>query len=214
MREVIDTLDTMVGDADYVVTHAWETCTGQAVTERVGPLIRDRDKAVNRGERKIRRLVVEHLSLNPGQDVSGCLAMLLIAKDVERIGDHGRNLFDVADRLSGRVPEFHFFSEMNGLYGELAQMLTLLRRAVSESNAETARAILDRYVQIKPRMKAFIPGLYDAGLPCDEAVATTLLARSLRRIIAHTGNAASGIVFPVETIDFISHGLADEAKDR
>jgi len=45
-------------------------------------------------------------------------------------------------------------------------------------------------------------------------VATTLIARYLKRVNAHIGNTASGVIFPLENIDFVSRGLKEEEKDR
>lgn len=213
MHEVLQTLQTMVGDASLVLTQAWEASSGQAVPDHVGPTLRKRDKAINQAERAIRRRVIEHLSLNPGKDVSGCLAILLSAKDVERIGDHGRNIFRVADRLQGKISRFHFFPDLDAFHRDTAGLMALLQRAIAESDSTIARKILDDYIALKPKFKAFIPALYPAELPCEEAVATTLLGRYFRRIVAHIGNAASGIVFPVETIDYIALGIKDEANE-
>ena len=41
---------------------------------------------------------MEHLSGSPGQDVSGCLAIVLMAKDLERLGDHCRNIYELASK--------------------------------------------------------------------------------------------------------------------
>ena len=98
MLGVVERLAQMVADAEYVYVHAWEVCTGQAVIDKTDAPLRERDKAVNRGEREIRRLIASHLGINPGEDVSGCLAVMIMAKDVERL--KGRHVAPVKEGLT------------------------------------------------------------------------------------------------------------------
>jgi phosphate uptake regulator len=184
------------------------------VVETAAPEIKAHDKAINRNERDIRRLTVEHLSINPGEDVSGCLAVLIMAKDVERIGDHGRNIFGVAARLDTPLTGFRLFDPLQCMQAETGEMLPKLQRAVLESSEEIAHEILAAYKERKKEAKALAEQLHTTEMPSREAVATTLLTRFLTRINAHIGNAASGVIFPLENIDFVSRGLRQEEKDR
>ncbi len=214
MNDVLEHLAQMVADAEIVAAKSWEVCAGRLDLDEMKPLIRKRDKEINRGERTVRRLIVQHLNLNPGTDVSGCIAVLLMAKDIERIGDHGWNVFQVSEMLPGRIPQFRFYEQLDRLQVQIAVLLGLLHRAVADSDSKIAHRILDDYQVLKREVKQFRNSLFPADLSCDEAVATTLLVRYSRRMIAHVGNAASGIIFPVESIDFISRGLKEEMKDR
>lgn len=214
MHDVTEHLARMTSDAEFIAVRGWEACAGRVVIEKMKPLLLDRDKEVNRAERTIRRLVVQHLTINPGDDVSGCLAIMLMAKDIERIGDHGRNVFQMAEILPDRIPRFRFYGELESFQSRICELLAMLRRAIAESDQEIAHQILERYKVLKREIKEFRNGLFSAGLACDEAVASTLLTRYARRMTAHVGNAASGVIFPVESIDFISRGLKEEEKDR
>jgi phosphate uptake regulator len=225
MQEVIQKLAEMVADSEYVFVHAWEVCRGQAVaSETKGPL-REHDRAVNRNEREIRRMLVEHLSINPGKDTSGCLALLIMAKDAERLGDHGRNIFDVAARAEGKLREVGLFNDLDGVCERIARVFPVLQRAILDSDEALAHEILDLYQGIKEDLKGLQDKLFDADLglqqslfgadlSAPQAVMTTLMVRYLMRINAHMGNIASGIIFPIQNIDFVSRGLKEEQKDR
>jgi phosphate uptake regulator len=214
MHEAIERLGQMVEDAEYVYTHAWDVCTGQAVAEKSKEAIREHDKAVNRNERHIRRLLAEHLTINPEGDVSGCLAVMIMAKDLERLGDHGRNIFNLNARLEGGVSGFKLFPELDGVRKHIAGMFPVLQRAIVESREEIAHEVLKTYQEVKQEVKRLQGSLFDADLAGREAVVTTLLVRYFMRINAHIGNAASGVIFPLENIDFVSRGLREEEKDR
>jgi phosphate uptake regulator len=197
-----------------VYAHAWEVCTGQAVAEKTRDPLRERDKAVNRGEREIRRLIIEHLTLNPGKDASGCMALMIMAKDVERAGDQCRAIFDVGVETGGKVGDFRIFPRMDPVRQHIGDLLPKLQRAVLDTREELAREILEQYQAIKPDARQLLRDLYGSELSGPEAVASTLLAYFLARINAHIGNAASGIIFPLENIDFVSRGLRQQDTEK
>lgn len=215
MSDVVERLAQMVADSEYVCRHGWEACAGRVVTATTREPLRAYDKAVNKGEREIRRKVAEHLSINPGEDVSGCLAVLLMAKDIERIGDHGRNIFNIAAAQQEALTGYRYFLDMDALTGKLFPQFSLLQRAIVESSEQQAHTLLHHYAGLKQNIKELQAKLFnDCALVGAEAVNTTLLCRYLKRINAHLGNAASGVIFPLENIDFVSRGLKAEEKDR
>ena len=65
MREAVQKLGQMIVDVEYVFNHAWETCLGQTVPDAISEQVREHDRAVNQAERDIRRILAEHLTINP-----------------------------------------------------------------------------------------------------------------------------------------------------
>jgi phosphate uptake regulator len=214
MVDVLRMLAHMVDDAKYVYTHAWEVCTGQAVAEKTEAPLREHDKAVNRSEREVRRKVLGHLSINPGKDVSGCMAVMIIARDVERLGDHCRNIYGVGARLPAPVTTFALFKEFDALQRGIEEQFDPLKRAILDSNEKVAHEILERYQALKKQGKALQDKLFTTNMASGEAVASTLLTRFFLRINAHIGNATSGVIFPLENIDFVSRGLRQEEAEK
>ncbi|MFC1451797.1 PhoU domain-containing protein [Verrucomicrobiota bacterium] len=214
MSDAVRTLARMVADASYVYGHAWEVCTGQAVKDAIAREIREHDKAVNRGEREVRRMLVEHLSINPGKDASGCLAVMIMAKDVERIGDHARNIFGVGMRLDSPITDYRLFGQLDRIQKAVGKHLPKLERAILDSDEAAVDEILTNYQEIKKQVKDAQSSLFEGEMESREAVNSTLLTRFLMRINAHVGNAASGVVFPLENIDFVSRGLRKKEEAR
>jgi phosphate uptake regulator len=116
-------------------------------------------------------------------------------------------------RTGGDVTAYKSFASLEGFYRDIVSLLPDLERAILDSNDVLARDILQRYQQIKSRMKGAEAALYTADLAGAEAIATTLLTRVLWRVNSHIGNVASGVVFPLENIDFVSRGLRGEVDD-
>ena len=215
MRNVISALADMVHGSHDVCAMAWSVCSGEKDIDGSFEAIRTSDKKVNEGEREVRRMIVEHLSINPDQDASGCLAVMIMAKDVERIGDHGRNIFDVV-RLGGMsVKDFAFFERLDQAWRNVEPQFEKLHQAVTSSDEKLAHGIIDGYQASKKELKGIYKDAFSADFKDSrEAVATPLITRFLMRINAHMGNVSSGVIFPVENIDFVSRGLKQEEKDR
>ncbi|MFB0532446.1 MAG: hypothetical protein ACETVU_02110 [Desulfatiglandales bacterium] len=74
----------MLSDLEYLYTHAWDAFIGKLVIDEVRQPFYDKDGAVNRHEREIRRMLAEHLSIHPRHDISGCLVMMSLVKDAEK----------------------------------------------------------------------------------------------------------------------------------
>jgi len=213
MHDVIERLAQMISDVEYVYTHAWEVCKGQAVIDATKGPIKEHDRAVNRQEREIRRLLLQHLTINPGEDASGCLAVMSMAKDIERIGDLAEDIFRLGVRVDGQATELKYFERLDALQQQIAPNLPLLERAVRESSDELANEILDAYKAAKPECRQLREDLFGDSLPTRETAATVLMIHTFARINAHIGNTATGIIFPLENIDFVSRGLRQQEKE-
>ena len=70
-----------------------------------GDVVRDslysKDQEINTLLRSVRANILTHLSINPVADIPGCLALMSIAKDAERIGDYCKNVFEVGQYYEG-----------------------------------------------------------------------------------------------------------------
>jgi len=215
MRAVLETLGQMVADAAEVFDRAWKVCKGKASLEAERGEVRRHDKAVNRGERSVRRALMEHLSINPGNDAEGCLAIMNMAKDIERLGDHGSNLLGLCAKTPMPLSKTKLFGQLDAVAAKIASLFPLLQEAIQTCSEERTRAVLEIYQDIQGDMKAVQAALFASDFGGAEAVASTLLTRYLTRLNAHAGNAASAVVFPVETIDHVGRGLreAEEAAE-
>jgi hypothetical protein len=84
IKRVIEGFGEMLSDVEYLYTHAWDAFIGKLAIDEVRQPFYDKDGAVNRHEREIRRMLAEHLSIHPRHDISGCLVMMSLVKDAEK----------------------------------------------------------------------------------------------------------------------------------
>lgn len=209
MRKVVEEFGNMLDDAEYVFSHAWEVLIGQVVIDQIRQALYDKDIAVNKREREIRRMLAEHLSINPQRDISGCLVMMSLVKDAERIGDYAKNIFDLGVMLHGTIKEMKYLSRLSSIQKKIAAHFSLLKKAFWESDENLAGEILKGYTPIKEECNKVLHDLFEEELSTREAVATALLSRYLKRINSHVSNIASGIVYPLDKIDFVRGGLLE-----
>ncbi len=203
MKGIVEKFGEMISDGDYVFYHAWGVLIGRMVAEEVRQPLHDRDHVINESEREIRRMLLEHLSINPKQDVSGCLAMMSMVKDAERIGDYSKNIFELAMILGPEAKDMKYIGRLSKVQGDIARNLPLLKRAFLEGDDKVASGIMVEYQKIKDECGEILDNLFHEQLSTREAVSTTILVRSLKRINSHMCNIASGIVYPLDKIDFV-----------
>ena len=203
MKKVVEKFGEMLSDDEYLFTQAWEVFTGQAVVDQIKQAFYNKDIAVNSREREIRRMLVEHLSLHPRHDISGCLVMMSLVKDAERIGDYSKNIFEVGIMLEGAIKDMKYLERLSSTQRKIADRFPQLKRAFLESDANIARRILKDYAPIKGECNSMLRDLFSEQLSTREAGATALLSRYLKRINSHMSNIASGIIYPLDQIDFV-----------
>ena len=203
MKRVVEKFGEMISDDEYLFTCAWEVFMGRAVIDQIKQPFYDKDISVNNGEREIRRMLVEHLSLHPRHDISGSLVMMSLVKDAERIGDYSKNIFEVGIMLEGPIKDMKYLERLSSTQRKIADHFPQLKMAFLESEAHIAGEILKDYAPIKSECNGILRDLFSEELSTREAVATALLYRYLKRINSHMSNIASGIIYPLDQIDFV-----------
>ena len=167
------------------------------------------DKKVNKLERKIRKRIVEHLSLRPSVDVPACLLMMSVVKDSERIGDYCKNLYEVTELLEKPLDIGKFRKLFNNLDEEIMDEFDKTRNAFKDSDKEMARDVLNIELSVVKRCDEILNKLSSSNLNTNEAVCYTLIARYFKRIAAHLANIGTSVILPVSDLDFF-----DEREKR
>jgi phosphate uptake regulator len=185
--EMFDTVKSVLS-GDVAPDDAWEG-------------LRAQDKKINRTERSIRRRIVEHLSVG-GADVPTCLILMSIVKDAERIGDYMGYLFKAARICPGAAKTEGFAEVVAELEADVASLMADGRKAIAESDEALAREVMERENPLKEKCDRMLEECARAALPPERIVAMTLLSRYFRRLAGHTANIASGIINPVERLDY------------
>lgn len=209
IKKALDEFVKMIGNCEYLYDEAWRVLSTQESIERIPQYFYDRDIEVNHQEKEIRRLLFEHLSLRPGHDLSGALALMSLVKDAERIGDYSKNLFETGILYKGTIKGIYFYDRLATDHQMIARNFPKLREAFRNSDDKLAKKILEDYNPIKRECDKVLNDLFKEQLSTTEAVVTALLTRYLKRINSHLSNIASGIVYPLNDIDFVKGDILE-----
>ena len=129
-----------------------------------------------------------------------------VVKDAERIGDHSKDIWDIANSgidLSGAEDIgllMRYRDRISRLIGETA-------RVFGEKDLETAHALLQSSDELQDEYDELIEEQLQTDKPAREAVPRALLYRYFKRITAHLMNILTSLVMPIDRLDYY-----DEAK--
>jgi phosphate uptake regulator len=181
---------------------------GAAVPRSVGAELRTTDHRVNEAERVIRRELLVHASVHGRIDTPAVLIYMSIVKDVERVGDYAKNIFDLAAD-GARLHEGPEAATLRRLRDEVSGFIAEAGEVFAARDAERARPLLARGDELLDAFDERVSALVRGDSPADGAVARALLYRYLKRIVAHLMNILSAVVMPVDQLDYFDEDPED-----
>ena len=158
------------------------------------------DKVINQGEKDIRRLVLEHIAIDPNHELVFGLILLTVVQDAERLGDLAKTIAEVANlsnsrRFGSRV------DELRGIRDQVIEMYKDTTQGFSEGSIELSRKVMEMNQSQKPRRESFIRGLAEADdVEVNSAVVLALGCRLISRTASHLSNISSGVAAPFDKI--------------
>jgi phosphate uptake regulator len=164
--------------------------------------IRQIDKGVNDAQRDIRKRIIEHLSLQPTVDVNACLLLMSVVKDAERLGDYAKNLYEVAELFEKPLDIEMFRRYFGDLDQDVSTLFQLTKEAFVESDETEAKMAWGYENKVAKWCDNVVKELAKSDLSVNEAVCFTLIARYLKRLVAHLVNIATSVVLPLSDLDY------------
>lgn len=163
------------------------------------------DDVVDESERMVRRTILEHLSVNPKQDLVASLILVSMVQDAERVGDFSRGLAEVVG-LARSPREGQFADKLRELANRVRPLFEISEKAFLEDDSQEATRVVTEHANLKRALAAYTDEVAASDLSADMAIVYASAARILRRISAHLSNIASTVVQP---FDRIRHGDED-----
>jgi len=202
LTEMVVKFRRMLEDGREIFKSACSVLEGAADPDEVSEALYLRDKLINGNERNIRGLIVDHLRIRPRASVSLCLALMSVVKDAERIGDYGKNIFEVARMGRESLNKSPYASVMKELRERISALLVELPRVFDTADKEAANAVIGEGKAVCKTCDAQIWKLYNDSIAVAEGVTVALLLRYFKRVASHAINIASAVESPVENIDY------------
>ena len=171
------------------------------------------DKVLNNGEIHVRRMMVEHLSVNPKDDAVPALFLASIVGDIERIGDYCKNLIELAHHYPEKL-EGPYIDRVRAIKVDVSKMYEDTIKAFTEGDEKLAASVMERHAELARTCD----GLTDRLLAEDEmggrkAIIRALLLRFLKRVSAHLKNVASSLVNPYPKLGYKPDGTPDDPDE-
>lgn len=181
-----------------MILHAMNTGIGIPELEAV---VYNRDIEINKIERKIRKSLVTLLAMDSVCRSGGCLVLMSIVKDAERLGDFCKNLYETSAQWGKVYGDFFYDEEIVEYSAYVSEVFDKTIEAFEEEDDSLAAEIIQDEVKWAKRMDAFIIELMNSDVSTKEGICTVLIVRTLKRIQAHLSNIASSVVLPVHHLD-------------
>lgn len=201
MIQALDLTEEALEKAEHVTRASLAELMDDAVSEFN---IYDADREINAAEIEVRRLIFQHLAVNPAGDLTPALIVTSIIIDIERIGDYAKNIHQVAEAQKGKFPTGAVAGEVRSIANGILDQFGRAATSLSEGNTVLARDVMQRHAELNHRCEAIIERIAEGeeGLSPRTIVDLVLTTRFLKRISAHLSNMVSSVVNPFDRIGF------------
>lgn len=171
------------------------------------------DKVLNNGEMQVRRMMVEHLAVNPQDDAVPALFIAAIVGDIERIGDYCKNLIELAHHYPEKL-EGPYIDRVRAIKLDVSKMYEDTIKAFTERDEKLAASVMERHAELARTCDGLTDRLLAEDQMCGrEAIIRALLIRFLKRVSAHLKNVASSLVNPYHKIGYKPDGTPDDPDE-
>jgi len=208
LEKIEQSVQEMLADNNTTFGLATDAVFGRVDPAEIGKDLRKSDRQVNKGERSIRRELIIHAGVAGAADYPLMLVYMSIIKDIERVGDYSKNIWDLTIdgfQLQGAPDEAMWadrFQRTQDLINETAVIF-------SERNAEQATARLSQMDEWTSDFDDEVSTLVREGSSAGPAVPRALLNRYLKRITAHLMNVMTAVVMPLDRLDYWDEDKVD-----
>jgi len=161
------------------------------------------DQKINECEKEVRRKVLEHLTINPRQDLSYSLILITVVKDLERIGDYVKNIVELAYHHPKKLAENTYTKDLIEISDRMSFVLKDSQKVFMEADAKKAKEYYKFYREVTEKSDSMTEQLLEEKkLRVREAIVCALFARYLKRIAAHLANILTTVINPFHLVGY------------
>lgn len=189
----------MVTDARHSFDLACTALMSGADPASIADDVRETDLRINANEQQLRGELAVHITVHGPNDIGEVIGLILLLKKIERVGDHAKNILDLAESgvSFAAEPDIDELLEerrvVSGFFTEASEIL-----AEHEGTPVSFRERVDAMVsQIQSR----IDGYMTSKQPAHQVVPRAVYHRYLKRIVANLNSAVLAATEPVRVTD-------------
>ena len=207
MTDLLDSIDAKLSEMLTNSMHAYDismNCLlGDTNLETVRDDLYNTDKAINELHREVRREMIIHSAVNSRNlDIPLLLSYMTMSKDIERIGDYCKNLFEIAETGNSFAKGDDIDTYME-LKNDIGKLIVYLQSCLNLDDESKVQDLITLGSSLNNDLDEKITALLEDKEKIQYPVATTLFYRYLKRIVSHIINAATAIIMPTDQIDYL-----------
>ena len=207
MTDLLDSIDAKLSEMLTNSMHAYDitmNCLlGDTNLETVRDDLYNTDKAINELHREVRREMIIHSAVNSRNlDIPLLLSYMTMSKDIERIGDYSKNLFEIAETGNSFAKGDDLDTYME-LKNDIGKLIVYLQSCLNLDDESKVQDLITLGSSLNNDLDEKITALLEDKEKIQYPVATTLFYRYLKRIVSHIVNAATAIIKPTDQIDYL-----------
>ena len=207
MTDLLDSIDAKLSEMLTNSMHAYDitmNCLlGDTNLETVRDDLYNTDKTINELHREVRREMIIHSAVNSRNlDIPLLLSYMTMSKDIERIGDYCKNLFEIAETGNSfaKGDDLDTYMELNN---DIGKLIVYLQSCLNLDDESKVQDLITLGSSLNNDLDEKITALLEDKEKIQYPVATTLFYRYLKRIVSHIVNAATAIIMPTDQIDYL-----------
>ena len=207
MTDLLDSIDAKLSELLTNSMHAYDismSCLlGDTNLETVREDLYSTDKQINELHREVRREMIIHSAVNSRNlDIPLLLSYMTMSKDIERIGDYCKNLFEIAETGNSFAKGDDLDTYME-LKNDIGKLIVYLQSCLNLDDESKVQDLITLGSSLNNDLDEKITALLEDKEKIQHPVATTLFYRYLKRIVSHIVNAATAIIMPTDQIDYL-----------
>ena len=206
-KESLDSIDAklseMLTDSMRIYDLSMNCLLGDTNLDTVRDDLYSTDKKINELHREVRREMIIHSAVNSRNlDIPLLLSYMTMSKDIERIGDYCKNLFEIAE-TGNTFTQGDELDDYIELRNDIGKLIIYLQSCLNLEDESKVQDLITLGSSLSTNLDDKITALLENKEKVQYPVATTLFFRYLKRIVSHIVNAATALIMPTDQIDYL-----------
>ena len=206
-KESLDSIDAKLSekltDSMRIYDLSMNCLLGDTNLDTVRDDLYSTDKKINELHRDVRREMIIHSAVNSRNlDIPLLLSYMTMSKDIERIGDYCKNLFEIAE-TGNTFTQGDELDDYIELRNDIGKLIIYLQSCLNLEDESKVQDLITLGSSLSTNLDDKITALLENKEKVQYPVATTLFFRYLKRIVSHIVNAATALIMPTDQIDYL-----------